>query len=336
MINVQMMVVQSRNHEEDEQGGGELVFMSQIKQDSSHQEKKPKPLPDGKSLQCPRCESVNTKFCYYNNYSLSQPRYFCKGCRRYWTQGGSLRNVPVGGGCRKNKRCSPSSSTTTASTTTTTCTTLVAAAAAAAAANACHNNNAGQFLHQHQLTYEYDPSDLSLAFGRLHAPINPPPLVSLSTTPHYESGPFVIDSNCNSGQIIHHSPEVPGFLDILRGGFFDANPIAASGHTNFFYGLGGNLEGEEENLPFFPIGGEISNESPQMMKHESPCKSDDGGSFGDRRVDGVQQNWQVGGVDGTTNMMMAGLDSGRDYYWSSGGVGGGGGVWHGLVNSSLM
>ncbi|KAJ4951617.1 hypothetical protein NE237_028449 [Protea cynaroides] len=53
---------------------------------------------------CPRCASPNTKFCYYNNYSLSQPRYFCKGCRRYWTKGGSLRNVPIGGGCRKNRR----------------------------------------------------------------------------------------------------------------------------------------------------------------------------------------------------------------------------------------
>ncbi|KAL7618408.1 dof zinc finger protein DOF1.2 [Lactuca sativa] len=56
---------------------------------------------------CPRCASPNTKFCYYNNYSLSQPRYFCKGCRRYWTKGGSLRNVPVGGGCRKNRRSRP-------------------------------------------------------------------------------------------------------------------------------------------------------------------------------------------------------------------------------------
>ncbi|KAF6154929.1 hypothetical protein GIB67_018366 [Kingdonia uniflora] len=53
---------------------------------------------------CPRCASTNTKFCYYNNYSLSQPRYFCKGCRRYWTKGGSLRNVPFGGGCRKKPR----------------------------------------------------------------------------------------------------------------------------------------------------------------------------------------------------------------------------------------
>ncbi|EXB83869.1 Dof zinc finger protein [Morus notabilis] len=55
-------------------------------------------------LNCPRCNSTNTKFCYYNNYSLTQPRYFCKTCRRYWTEGGTLRNVPVGGGSRKNKK----------------------------------------------------------------------------------------------------------------------------------------------------------------------------------------------------------------------------------------
>jgi hypothetical protein len=62
------------------------------------------------AVKCPRCESTNTKFCYYNNYNLSQPRHFCKSCRRYWTKGGVLRNVPVGGGCRKAKRASPSAS----------------------------------------------------------------------------------------------------------------------------------------------------------------------------------------------------------------------------------
>ncbi|KAK8489178.1 hypothetical protein V6N13_025043 [Hibiscus sabdariffa] len=56
------------------------------------------------SPNCPRCGYSHTKFCYYNNYSLTPPRYFCKGCRRYWTKGGSLRNVPVGGGCHKNRR----------------------------------------------------------------------------------------------------------------------------------------------------------------------------------------------------------------------------------------
>ncbi|XP_050215214.1 dof zinc finger protein DOF3.6-like [Mercurialis annua] len=56
------------------------------------------------ALKCPRCDSTNTKFCYFNNYNLSQPRHFCKTCRRYWTRGGALRNVPVGGGCRRNKK----------------------------------------------------------------------------------------------------------------------------------------------------------------------------------------------------------------------------------------
>ncbi|CAH1415804.1 unnamed protein product [Lactuca virosa] len=54
-------------------------------------------------LKCPRCESTNTKFCYYNNYNKMQPRYFCKACKRHWTEGGILRSVPIGGG-RKNKR----------------------------------------------------------------------------------------------------------------------------------------------------------------------------------------------------------------------------------------
>ncbi|KAK2967173.1 hypothetical protein RJ640_005217 [Escallonia rubra] len=62
--------------------------------------------PHDQALKCPRCDSAHTKFCYYNNYSLSQPRYFCKTCRRYWTKGGTLRNIPVGGGCRKNKKVS--------------------------------------------------------------------------------------------------------------------------------------------------------------------------------------------------------------------------------------
>ncbi|XP_028790574.1 dof zinc finger protein DOF3.1-like [Neltuma alba] len=61
-------------------------------------------FPEQEQLKCPRCDSTNTKFCYYNNYNLSQPRHFCKSCRRYWTKGGTLRNIPVGGGSRKNTK----------------------------------------------------------------------------------------------------------------------------------------------------------------------------------------------------------------------------------------
>ncbi|XP_042506511.1 dof zinc finger protein DOF1.5-like [Macadamia integrifolia] len=61
-------------------------------------EKKPE-----KIIPCPRCKSMETKFCYFNNYNVNQPRHFCKGCQRYWTAGGTLRNVPVGAGRRKAK-----------------------------------------------------------------------------------------------------------------------------------------------------------------------------------------------------------------------------------------
>ncbi|WCJ35352.1 DOF zinc finger protein 1 [Euphorbia peplus] len=75
------------------------------------------PLPPllklAEQLTCPRCKSSSTKFCYYNNYNLSRPRHLCKACRRYWTAGGTLRNVPVGGSTRKNSKRSRSSSITT-------------------------------------------------------------------------------------------------------------------------------------------------------------------------------------------------------------------------------
>ncbi|XP_051135781.1 dof zinc finger protein DOF5.7-like [Andrographis paniculata] len=69
-------------------------------EDNNHGHRNHQPPP----RMCPRCDSSDTKFCYYNNYSLSQPRYYCRACRRYWTHGGTLRNVPVGGGCRKTSR----------------------------------------------------------------------------------------------------------------------------------------------------------------------------------------------------------------------------------------
>ncbi|KAB2078150.1 hypothetical protein ES319_A06G142100v1 [Gossypium barbadense] len=58
-------------------------------------------------IPCPRCRSMETKFCYFNNYNVNQPRHFCKGCQRYWTAGGALRNVPVGAGRRKAKPPGP-------------------------------------------------------------------------------------------------------------------------------------------------------------------------------------------------------------------------------------
>ncbi|KAM1040315.1 hypothetical protein ACFX13_030261 [Malus domestica] len=95
----------SGRQQQQEMSTHSLDMLVGSKSQQQQQDRKPRPQPE-QALKCPRCDSTNTKFCYYNNYSLSQPRYFCKSCRRYWTKGGTLRNVPVGGGCRKNKRSS--------------------------------------------------------------------------------------------------------------------------------------------------------------------------------------------------------------------------------------
>ncbi|GLC37765.1 hypothetical protein PLESTB_001474500 [Pleodorina starrii] len=60
------------------------------------------PRPEKKET-CPRCNSLDTKFCYYNNYNIKQPRFYCKTCQRYWTAGGTLRNIAPGSGRRKSK-----------------------------------------------------------------------------------------------------------------------------------------------------------------------------------------------------------------------------------------
>ncbi|KAJ6828033.1 dof zinc finger protein DOF5.6-like [Iris pallida] len=130
---------------------------TQQEEEQQQQEKKLRPNPE-QALHCPRCDSTNTKFCYYNNYSLTQPRYFCKGCRRYWTQGGSLRNIPVGGGCRKNKR--PSSNNPSSSSSK----------------KSQFDPNPNPLLPALMPLppLSYDPNELSLAFPTLQSP-NPNP-----------------------------------------------------------------------------------------------------------------------------------------------------------------
>ncbi|CAD5179785.1 dof zinc finger protein 1-like [Musa acuminata AAA Group] len=64
---------------------------------------------------CARCGSSDTKFCYFNNYNTSQPRYYCRTCKRHWTHGGTLRNVPEGGSSKKSKLKSSASSSSSPS-----------------------------------------------------------------------------------------------------------------------------------------------------------------------------------------------------------------------------
>ncbi|CAI0408830.1 unnamed protein product [Linum tenue] len=133
-------------------------------------ERKARPQKE-QALNCPRCNSTNTKFCYYNNYSLTQPRYFCKTCRRYWTEGGSLRNIPVGGGSRKNKRPSSSLSPSPANTSSKKLPGLISTPAAALTPNSSAGNGiattagsqnpnvSNKMIHQ-------EGQDLNLAFPR--------------------------------------------------------------------------------------------------------------------------------------------------------------------------
>uniref|UniRef100_A0A0A9GI73 Dof zinc finger protein n=1 Tax=Arundo donax TaxID=35708 RepID=A0A0A9GI73_ARUDO len=99
------------------------------------------PLPEP-GLKCPRCDSTNTKFCYFNNYSLSQPRHFCRACRRYWTRGGALRNVPVGGGYRRHAKRAKPKPAAAATTTPTTAAALAPAAGGSTSSAACTTANA--------------------------------------------------------------------------------------------------------------------------------------------------------------------------------------------------
>ncbi|KAI4365874.1 hypothetical protein MLD38_021820 [Melastoma candidum] len=86
------------------EGAGESGDPNSMKESSKGCNSQGKKLkkPD-KILPCPRCDSMDTKFCYYNNYNVNQPRHFCRACQRYWTAGGMMRNMPVGAGRRKNK-----------------------------------------------------------------------------------------------------------------------------------------------------------------------------------------------------------------------------------------
>uniref|UniRef100_A0A803N3G0 Dof-type domain-containing protein n=1 Tax=Chenopodium quinoa TaxID=63459 RepID=A0A803N3G0_CHEQI len=85
-----------------EKASGESFAPEEEKAEMSSSQNTTPKKPD-KILPCPRCNSMDTKFCYYNNYNVNQPRHFCKNCQRYWTAGGTMRNVPVGAGRRRNK-----------------------------------------------------------------------------------------------------------------------------------------------------------------------------------------------------------------------------------------
>ncbi|KAL0460246.1 UNVERIFIED_CONTAM: Dof zinc finger protein DOF2.1 [Sesamum latifolium] len=308
---------------------GSQTLESMLVCTKTQQEKKPRPA-DQQALKCPRCDSTNTKFCYYNNYSLSQPRYFCKSCRRYWTKGGTLRNVPVGGGCRKNKRSSSSSSSSSLS-----------------------SSKRGQDppittlpspMNPNSLTppLSYDSNDLSLAIARLQKQSSGQ---LLGLDDHHE---FSIWGNPN---MPHHHGDVlgsnsglasssSGLFDALRSGFLESTP-PTNGFQNLYYGgMGnGNLQGmenggmgmsgsQEMGIPFEEFnGGTTASSTAVTTVKQEMCGG--AGREGESRVLWGFPWQNVGGGEGNTT--TTDFDSGR-LSWN----GIGSSNWHGLLNSPLM
>ncbi|GMH12535.1 hypothetical protein Nepgr_014376 [Nepenthes gracilis] len=281
------------------------------------QEKRQRPAEQ--SLKCPRCESTNTKFCYYNNYSLSQPRYFCKSCRRYWTKGGTLRNVPVGGGCRKNKRSSSSSAVASAAKKTQDHQLQLSPLIAA-------TSNNHPLLSTHLTALSYDSSscsDLSLAFARLQKQVVGGfsfndlgiSVMGNSNSSHFDN--LLESQNC-------------GPLNSFMGSFLEGP--SNNGSENLYYG---NLEidGGEEIMGVLPFdqdniltnmkqemcvnGGRRSGEEHGMVSWGFPYQitgegsyTDDSGSGGGGHV-----------LDSVRDCCNSGLANS---------------TWHGLLNNPLM
>lgn len=271
---------------------------------AQEQDKKPRPQPE-LALKCPRCDSSNTKFCYYNNYSLSQPRYFCKSCRRYWTKGGTLRNVPVGGGCRKNKRSSSASRRVQDQT---------------------FNPNPNPLSGFSQMSY--DSSDLTLALARLQK----------GQMGNFDEHDFSIlgSDNILGNHAMNNNPSPTnnhGFLDSLRSGFLGTNN---NNVQNLYYGYGNGDMGEVENG--VGVSGDMMLPYDQELSSTiATTQAVTVTTMKQELCSGREQNeskvlwgfpWQLNNGDHTH--MGGELDSGRAN-WN--------GLtpsWHGLLNSPLM
>ncbi|KAI6685748.1 hypothetical protein NL676_031661 [Syzygium grande] len=290
-------------------------------------QRKPRPQPE-EALKCPRCESTNTKFCYYNNYSLSQPRYFCKSCRRYWTKGGTLRNVPVGGGCRKNRRSSSSSSSSRRAQDQ--------GGPISAMINNNDNNTTIPFTTLHSLTYDQSSDPMSLPFLGLHRfPF------SGQLGPHEPSHDILSYANRSKSG---HDDMNGGYLDSLKHGFgllenTKNNDNDSHHRQNLYYGYGSDVMNKNMGDPVDSGGAPSSCDHEMMspagsanealgatsMKQELFCPDREGEN---RFLWGSP--WQIHGDQYHGNGVMGNVNSGRGS-WN-----GLGSSWYGLLNSPLM
>ncbi|KAI3461469.1 hypothetical protein Pfo_018132 [Paulownia fortunei] len=306
------MAMDSSSAQSHHQEMGSQTLESMLVCTKPQQEKKPRPAEQ--ALKCPRCDSTNTKFCYYNNYSLSQPRYFCKSCRRYWTKGGTLRNVPVGGGCRKNKRSSSQSSSPTSSSKRSQDQPMTTIPSPIPSFN----------------PLSYDSNDLSLAIARLQKQAAGQLGLddhgfAMSGNPNMPLSDVLGNSGANTST---------GLFDALRGGFLEA----PRGFHNLYYGIGDGVNLGLENggmgisgsqemglMGFEEFSGATTTSTAVTTVKQEMCSVGREGESS-RGLWGFP--WQSIGGDGN----MGDLDSSRLGSWN----GIGSSNWHGLLNSPLM
>ncbi|RDX78469.1 Dof zinc finger protein DOF3.7, partial [Mucuna pruriens] len=201
-------------------------------------EKKARPQ---EQLNCPRCNSTNTKFCYYNNYSLTQPRYFCKTCRRYWTEGGSLRNVPVGGGSRKNKKVTSATSSSSSKVP-----------------DLNPPNLSVSALSPQNPKIMHGGQDLNLAFPPIHGMSPYVEMQNSDTTHHHQTSP-----SCSA------PPPSLSALELLRSSMASRglNPYAPSplmpnsANNNALYPSGFPMQEAKPGLAFSSVDGMGNNRS---------------------------------------------------------------------------
>ncbi|CAL9237185.1 unnamed protein product [Arabidopsis halleri] len=255
-------------------------------------------------LNCPRCNSTNTKFCYYNNYSLTQPRYFCKGCRRYWTEGGSLRNVPVGGSSRKNKRSSSSNILQTTPSSLGLTTTLPDLNPPILFSNQIHNKSKGssqdlnllsfpvmQDQHQHHvhmsqflqmpkmegngnITHQQQPSSSSSLYGSSSSPVSALELLRTGVNVSARSGinSFMPSgSMMDSNTVLYTSSGFPTMVDYKPSNLSFSTDHQGLGHNSNNRSEALHNDHHQQGRDLFPYGDqmkELSSSVTQEVDHD--------------------------------------------------------------------
>lgn len=293
----------SAHHHHQEMGSQTLESIL-VCPKTQQQEKKPRPA-DQQALKCPRCDSTNTKFCYYNNYSLSQPRYFCKSCRRYWTKGGTLRNVPVGGGCRRNKRSSSSTSSASSSSSS------------SKRAQDHHHQSMSAAIPSPNIPY--DSSDLSLAIARLQKQAASGGQLGLSSEPE-----FPIWGGNPNNQMPDFLGTNPGMFEAIRSGFLEAPQN--TGFQNLYYGMENGIMGMSgsQEIGGFPYEG-FNTVKQEVCNGETKSSSVLWGFPWQQNGDGNMAEFDHQGNTSSSSNSRLG--------WN--GIGSSP-SWHGLLNSPLM